>query len=247
MHFPKYWAKGTASRATVWRWSDDSLADAQEKARVRAQALAALFASGKQLDRYSYGDRPIREEIVQSLSSDAVMTRNMYGALVINAAKVMFVDVDIGDDSSQEANRLDQLQGWADDHKDFAVRIYKTAAGFRALVTNRTFDPKSDETRGLLEEAGSDPLYVKLCQVQQSFRARLTPKPWRIGVRPPRVRFPYENPGEMQQWVKGYEEASREVSVCRFVERTGPDNVIAEARAILELHDRVAVGEQPLA
>jgi hypothetical protein len=247
VHFPKYWAKGTAARATVWRWSDDSLADAQQKASKRATELAAIFASGKQLDKYSYGDRPLREEIVQTLSADAVVTRNLYGALVVNAARVMFVDVDTGEDSSKEAERLDQLQGWADDHSDLGVRIYKTAAGFRALVTNRTFDPKSDEARALLEEAGSDPLYMKLCSVQQSFRARLTPKPWRIGMRPPRVRFPYDNPDEIRQWVKGYDAASREVSVCQFVEATGPSDVIAEAQPILELHDRVAVGDQPLA
>ena len=231
----------------MWRWSDDSLADAQQKALKRANELAAIFASGKRLDKYSYGDRPLREEIVQTLSSDAVVTRNLYGALVVNAARVMFVDVDTGEDSSKEAERLDQLQGWADDHGDLGVRIYKTAAGFRALITNRTFDPKSDETRELLEEAGSDPLYVKLCSVQQSFRARLTPKPWRIGIRPPRVRFPYDNPDEIKQWAKGYDAASREVSVCQFVEATGPNDVIAEVQPILELHDRVAVGDQPLA
>ena len=55
--------------------------------------LAEIFASGQQLDRYSYGDRPVREEIVQTLSRDAVVTRNAYGALVLNAARAMGIEV----------------------------------------------------------------------------------------------------------------------------------------------------------
>src|SRR5258708_17287312 len=60
-----------------------------------------------------------------------------------------------------------------------AVRVYKTAAGYRAMVVNAGFDPGSTRSEEVLKEFGADPLYVRLCKMQQSFRARLTPKPWR--------------------------------------------------------------------
>lgn len=227
----------------VWRWSDVSLADAQEQATKRAQELADIFASGKRLDRYSYGDRPVREEIINTLSSDAVITRNVYGALVLNAARAMFIDVD-GDD------RIGELRSWAASHPELGVRIYRTAAGLRALVTNRTFEPKSAEATSLLQEAGSDPLYVRLCQIQESFRARLTPKPWRVGIRPSKQRWPFDNAEQkasLQHWVGNYDMASQQASVCQFVETVGPSQVAPEIAAILQLHDKLSCGSKPLA
>lgn len=243
MHFPKFWAKGTAHSATVWRWSDVSLADAQQQATKRAQELAEIFASGKRLDRYSYGDRPVREEIIETLSPGAVITRNVYGALVLNAARAMFIDVD-GED------RIGELRGWASNHPELGVRIYRTAAGLRALVTNRTFEPKSAEAISLLEEAGSDPLYVRLCQVQESFRARLTPKPWRVGIRPSKLRWPFDNAEQkasLLHWVGNYDMASQQASVCELIEAVGPAEVVAEVAPILQVHDKLCCGTKPLA
>ena len=227
----------------MWRWSDVSLADAQEQATKRAHELAEIFASGKRLDRYSYGDRPVREEIIQTLSEDAVVTRNVYGALVLNAARAMFIDVD-GED------RIGQVRSWAANHRELGVRIYQTAAGLRMLVTNRTFSPKSGEATALLQAAGSDPLYVRLCQVQESFRARLTPKPWRVGIRPSKLRWPFESSEQkaaLQHWVGNYDMASQQASVCKLVETVGPTEVAPEIAPILQLHDKLCCGNKPLA
>ena len=72
MHFPRFWAKGTSDGAVCWRWSDTSQADAQQQADRRAGELAALLASGQRLDRYSYGDRPLREEILEQQPGVAI-------------------------------------------------------------------------------------------------------------------------------------------------------------------------------
>jgi hypothetical protein len=253
VHFPKFWARGQASAggssASCWRWSDISEDDARQKATQRAGELAKLFASGSRLDHYSYGDRPAREEIVQTLDDSAAITRNAYGALVLNAARAMFIDVDFGDDG-REGSAIQRVQQWTAAHPELAIRVYRTHAGLRLLVTNHTFDPKSPEALRLLEEVGSDKLYIQLCKAQASFRARLTPKPWRIGMRPPRVRFPYESSeaeSELRRWVSEYDGASRQVSVCKLLEATGPATVLDEIRPLLAYHDRVAVGDRPLA
>ena len=67
-------------------------------------------------------------------------------------------------------------------HPGMGLRLYRTANGYRCLVTHRTYDPASQECRELLEALGSDPLYIRLCRGQHCFRARLTPKPWRCGA-----------------------------------------------------------------
>ncbi len=47
-----------------------------------------------------YLDRPMREPVLREVKKDngelaAVVTRNSYGCLVLNTARVMFVDVDL--------------------------------------------------------------------------------------------------------------------------------------------------------
>ncbi len=232
----------------MWRWSDISVADAQRDADARALELDRLFASGQRLDRYGYSDRPVREEVLEQ-HPDLAITRNVYGAQILNAANAMFVDIDFADDPAREAPALERLRTWSAAH-GLATRVYRTAAGLRALVTNQPFDPKSDATATLLHEVGCDPLYVRLCQVQASFRARLTAKPWRIAMRPPSVRWPFDGPGmaeRFEAWLASYESASQAVVACRFVEAIGPAIVAPVIAPVLALHDARACGTSRLA
>src|SRR5271156_4256177 len=101
MRFPRYWAKSNLNPASsrggplpvsCWRWSDASMEDAQRKADSRATELNQKLQSGAQLNHYDYGDGAIREEVVQTIAPSAVVTRNVYGALVLNATNAMFID-----------------------------------------------------------------------------------------------------------------------------------------------------------
>src|SRR2546428_6636593 len=98
MKIPKYWGKSTqvarapdgrAYRLVCWQWSDDSAAQAQQKAADRARELAQKVLAGGQLNRYGYAERPLREEITQSVKTQTgneigVVTRNLYGARILN-------------------------------------------------------------------------------------------------------------------------------------------------------------------
>src|SRR5208282_1406058 len=108
MKIPRYWAKsnlpppgggGRPNSVSCWRWSNVSVSDAQHQADARAIELARMFEAGTELNRYGYGDRALREEIIQTVASNAqsdvaIVTRNAYGALVLNTSSVMFIDVD---------------------------------------------------------------------------------------------------------------------------------------------------------
>ena len=71
----------------------------------------------------------------------------------------------------------------------WSVRIYRTAAGYRGIATHALFDPCDSETLGLMREFNCDPLYIRLCERQESFRARLTPKGWRCGLWPKKLQW----------------------------------------------------------
>ena len=105
MRIPRFWqkagqpvqtAQGATWRLEAWGWSDESEAAAAALARERLQAQAEAIAAGRgQRERYLYHDRPLREEVLERPLPGALITRNGYGARILNAAQVAFVDVDV--------------------------------------------------------------------------------------------------------------------------------------------------------
>lgn len=280
MHFPKHWARASHSRTapngktftfTCWGWSDESAEAARREASARAERVTARFVGGQPLARYGYSDRPLREEQLEVYADEAgrtlaVITRNSYGALVLNAARAMFIDIDLpqakpagllaglfgGKKPTPEAEALERLRQWAARRPDHGVRVYRTAAGLRGLVTSYPFHPADGEAQQTLRMLGSDPLYIALCCAQESFRARLTPKPWRCGMPNPPGAYPYETPEaerRFQQWAQRYEHALSQYAVCRLIAHYGDTRVHPEIAPIVALHDRhaLATRELPLA
>src|SRR5206468_2344650 len=91
-----------------------------------------------------------------------VITRNSYGCLVLNTARVMFVDVDLPEPkplggflkklfskaekppSDEAQNRVVlQAEKWAANNPGWGWRIYRTRAGLRLLATHALFDPET--------------------------------------------------------------------------------------------------------
>jgi len=224
------------------------------------------------LNHYGYSDRPLREEIVQSIAGPsgemaAVITRNLYGALVLNTSRAMFIDVDFPqrqESDAREESALNKIHDWLAARPNIGLRVYRTCAGLRCLITNQTYDPTSSESVELLGGIGSDPLYVRLCKAQACFRARLTPKPWRLSAdaspaqstwarllrigrsknRPIEKApggFPWLDPGQerrFRDWQSRYEALAVKYSVCRFVSHLGATTVLPEIQQIITLHDQ---------
>jgi hypothetical protein len=274
MKIPKYWAKSSQSvqqpdgrpyRLVIWQWSDVSVSEAQQKADNRVKEVADKVRAGQLLDRYGYGERPLREEITQGVTNAAgnevaIVTRNLYGALVLNAANAMFIDIDFVDKGaaastgggfswgfgkrapSQEDQGVERITSGASRYPDVGIRVYRTAAGLRCLITNQTFEPTRSEALDILRAFESDPLYVRLCKAQDCFRARLTPKPWRCNMTPPPWRYPWANADveiQYRLWERRYEQTSRSYSVCKLVKQLGPQEVHPDVAPILALHDQL--------
>lgn len=129
-------------------------------------------------------------------------------------------------------------------HPDWHLRTYETPAGMRVVAVHALFDPASPEVLAFFRAIGADQNYVQMCQRQRCFRARLTPKPWRIGMqrhlRPRPGVWPID-PQFMplrERWVAEYEQRSRGHAACRFIEDLGAGFTDPTARRVVELHDR---------
>lgn len=279
MRFAKHWAARDQRRGSfhvkVWGWSDESAEHALSVASARLDAtLRKLDATGG-LTRYPYGsEHPLREEILDTIPRDgtgepeAVLTRNSYGSVVMNAARVLFADLDspqlpqfaggsalglfwkrlFGRRKAPPATpKIDpcvtRVEAFCQSNPQLAVRLYRTFAGYRAVILNRTYDPQDSAVSRMLKDLGSDPLYMKLCESQQCFRARLTPKPWRCGEVPPGITYPYSEGAKqrLDRWLKVYERACEDFAVCEVVREFGPHQVEPEVERVLAAHDRMAV------
>ncbi|QDU91582.1 hypothetical protein Pla175_50120 [Pirellulimonas nuda] len=275
--------KGRVEQATGWGWSETNEHEARERARSAAQRIADWLAKGKREEapggEYAYLTRPAREEIVQELGDDdhpaAVVTRNRYGALVLNTRELMFIDADVPKPPPQPvaaallgavrrlfggaANQppaadpaelvLDGIRAWSAANPSVALTVYRTAAGFRCVVTNQAISARSELSESILAGLDSDPLYRRLCKSQECFRARLTPKPWRVGLGQPRREFPFEDAAheaEHRDWVHGYDAACEGFAACARVERLGPEETISALAPLVELHDRMTLCDSGL-
>ncbi len=95
----------------------------------------------------------------------------------------------------------------------------------------------------ILRELQSDPLYIRLCQAQECFRARLTPKPWRCGMEQPPAGYPWDTPQDenyYRQWQQQYEQTISQYTACRLLTQFGPGNVHPDLEPVLKLHDQLA-------
>jgi hypothetical protein len=223
---------------------------AEEQARRALEDLLAERSGG--LGGYAYLANRRAEALVDILrgpsGESARISVNGYGAIVMNATAALFADVDTDDLGPQPraepppASLSSVLAG----RPEVAMRAYRTRAGWRYLCTNRAFDPASEDTRAFLTELGADARYVLLCRAQRSFRARLTPKPWRAGQRTLPV-FPARAiaRGDLQRHV----DRTWKYATTRFVERVGPDETLPQLRELVEYHDRwtQALSTKPLA
>lgn len=264
---------GSPFPVTGWGWSETSREEALQRARDSVQNIAARLTSGKGFpDTYTYGTRPRREEIVEELTNDdgelvAFLSRNHYGSLVMNTAHLMFIDVDVpiqpagsglirfikglfGDPppSPAEATRVN-IASAAARFPNLTFRVYRTLAGYRIAVTNKRISPTSPEAAELYQAFGADPLYVKLCANQESFRARLTPKHWRCGIKGPSTQFPFETPqarAMFDSWKATYERDCGGFAACHFVEQIGTASALHENARLIRLHDSTSRADSQL-
>lgn len=245
MKIPRYWAHleadltvgDTVQRSHFTGHSDISERHALEEAHRQVEHVQARINEGHDHTTENY-EVAIREEIVKELAPDAIVTRNRYGAEVLNCARLVMIDVDHApaqgfwaqllrrDRRTPKERMLDHIRkAAATAPGGLGFRIYETHNGYRVLVTGRPMAPKDPVVMRLFEAMHADPLYAMICRKQDCFRARLTPKPSRIRQKAIRLRFPYDQvtQAELQAWLPVYADRSRRYAVCKLIDVIGPD------------------------
>ncbi|MEO8162020.1 MAG: hypothetical protein ABI588_11435, partial [Arenimonas sp.] len=162
----------------AWGGSNLDLADAGVAADMRLSWLRERIQYGtaplRAAQSYEYGTGVIREEWLQLLAGtedapEALVTRNRYGAPVLNARALAIIDIDLPDspgrglsfwkkaaDPADEA-RL-KLQEWQQRNRQVSLRVYRTPKGLRVLRTDAPLAADTPEAEALLRELGNDAL-----------------------------------------------------------------------------------------
>jgi hypothetical protein len=128
-------------------------------------------------------------------------------------------------------------------HPDWRLRVYRTPAGFRVIAVHRPFAPDEADVAECFAALHTDPVYVAMCRNQQCFRARLSAKPWRIGIadhlRPRPGVWPVapERMPERDAWIADYERKAAAYAACAFVEELGGGAPHPRPQQVVALHD----------
>lgn len=277
MKIPPYWAKdvrvigwrkihvyGTSAvsmaqaralmeeRVRLWQeYLETDDPTAQDKERFQ-QALALQSASVSETGDDAKYSVSILEPIERKLNANNIVTRNRYGALVLNTTSLCFVDVDSFENrgfwsklfslKSPEQRLLHAVKQLTSKQKEVSARVYRTARGWRVVVQAPGLTINSPQMSDLFEYLQADALYTRLCLQQQCWRARISPKPFDENLPPfPTLSDSEHAREDMAEWVRVYEQRTAHYAVCRLVAAYGPPIY----NPILEMHDQVTKALQP--
>jgi len=223
---------------------EDALEDAKEKLNKAQRIINGEIGRDKNYET------DIVEEIIETIDEHNIVTRNRYGALVLNSKNLLFIDIDqyrrtlfdriFRSSIPTKQLMLQRIQTTMQKprYATFGFRLYETAKGYRLLVTGVDFAPRSLESKMLMRAFEADMLYQWLCVEQNCYRARLTPKPYRIEQKAIRVSYlgrTHQQQQELDAWVHAYTNRSRAFSTCRLIS----SSAIAQTNRVIEYHDRV--------
>ena len=227
-----------------------SAQEAQVRLEAKAHALEEFHRRGGRTEDVEQLRRKLREAeaqaegayevvvaepIVRRVDAHNIITRNRYGAQVLNSDDTCFLDVDSFAPSiwerlrglfagrlSDEDRLLRELRLLCATDPSLGVRVYRTGRGWRLLVAGDGLSPDSPRMSELCRRLRVDAMYAALCRKQLCWRARLTPKPSRLRMRPcPRTVSSEDTPEAMAEWLEQYARASDAVCVCRLVDTLG--------------------------
>ncbi|TXH77256.1 MAG: hypothetical protein E6Q88_01975 [Lysobacteraceae bacterium] len=177
----------------------------------------------------------------------------VFAALTFSGALAKKLDgafIAIRGGAEQIARR--RIRAFLREKPEWRLRIYRTPAGLRLLAVHRRFDPNDPQVDACFGAWGVDALYARMCRHQQCFRARVSPKPWRIGMQ--RLRPPYSaawrpEHAEMssrRDWIERYEHQARDYASCRYVETLGEGKTDPQIEILQRWHDELCQAEQSL-
>ncbi|UTA47310.1 hypothetical protein L1F30_14200 [Simiduia sp. 21SJ11W-1] len=241
MKYFKYWVQSKVpvrignrdTQITLLAGSNISAEDAERQALQHAQDVEHRVRTGKRREDYQV---PIKEKLVEVLNDDNVITVCRYGALILNSREYTILDLD-----DYPIDFLDIFRGLGKLSKKERIvykfeakikkqlafgqdfRIYETAKGIR--VIGKTFvAPEQPRFTRWMRALFVDWLYIEMSKRQGCYRARLTPKPFRMKIKTLKIRSPLDcDTQAYKEWAAMYAERAKDFSVVRLIKTLGRD------------------------
>ena len=141
---------------------------------------------------------------------------------------------------------LGRIRSYLSKNTHWHFLIYRTPAGVRVLATHQLFDPSDPAVLDCFNQLGTDPVYQQMCLKQKCFRARVSPKPWRIGIgdhlRPRPGTWPVKEQHipVRNAWLVRYEAAAASFASCVLVESLGSGAIHPEVLPVQVWHDELS-------
>lgn len=144
---------------------------------------------------------------------------------------------------------LERVTAFSQQHPDWGLRVYSTPKGLRIIVTHEAMAPTDGAVQNLFAALQVDPIYQRLCLQQQCFRARVTGKPWRMGLSGPSPqvrRWPVaaNQLAARADWTHVYDKQAAQYSACRFVAQLGQTRIAMDIQALVDWHDEACRAEE---
>lgn len=144
---------------------------------------------------------------------------------------------------------LERVTAFSQQHPDWGLRVYSTPKGLRIIVTHEAMAPSDSAVQNLFAALQVDPIYQRLCLQQQCFRARVTGKPWRMGMSGPSPqvrRWPVaaNQLAARADWTHVYDKQAAQYSACRFVAQLGQARIAMDIQALVDWHDEACRAEE---
>lgn len=264
MRTNRFWIK-TTRRITIERdvkeisilaGSNISISDAENVADEIHRRIQNRIDAKQRTQEY---ESTIKEWVSEKLDEDNVVTVNRYGAQVLNTTQYTILDLDdvpfhfldiFGrtrrrDKKSLILERFKKKLAKSDTLGS-DIRIYETTKGLR-IICKCYIPPKTVRFLNLMCRFTVDSIYAMLCIKQDCYRARLTPKPYRIHQDKFRIQTPLDCETEaFRTWNAQYIQKSKAYSVTKLVEAIGSD---LSSDRVVAYHDRICncASENPLA
>jgi len=259
MKYFKFWVKecfqinveGQLEHINVLSGSNISKEDARLQAKHYSEIIEKRIAVHGSKDSYEVA---IKEHVKEALDDSNIITVCRYGANILNTTRYTVLDLDdypvdffdffrkkLKQMSKKERivhKFLERLKKHPELGSDF--RIYETAKGIR-VIGKKYIEPSGHKYRSLMRKFAVDWVYIAMSQRQGCYRARLTPKPYRMKIQTIRISSPLDCESQAYlDWSTAYEEAASRFSVVKLLQRVGNDFSL---ESVIRTHDLIGNAE----
>ncbi|SMF46665.1 hypothetical protein SAMN02745866_02986 [Alteromonadaceae bacterium Bs31] len=213
--------------------SNSSIDDAKHEALLRAKEIEARISKRRPKGEYEAG---VREFVSEILDASNIVTVCRYGASILNTDQYTVLDLDDYAKSiwdvfkplkglSKKERIIFKFEEFLSKNPEIGsdFRIYETANGIR-VIGKKYLDPTDRKYSRLMSKLNVDWLYLILSRKQQCYRARLTPKPYRLGIKTIKVHTPLVCKTQAyKNWSIMYDDAALNYTVAKYVKSIGRD------------------------